>query len=94
MRRPDLWWEPMATEYQILQERDVLKIVSRPARRNIVGLKWVYAIKWKENRTLEWRKVRLVAKGYTQVIGEDYNEMYASVARLESVRLVYIIAAS
>ena len=34
----------------------------------------------------------MVAKGYTQVIGEDYEETYASVTRLESVRLVYAIA--
>jgi len=50
----------MATEYQILQERDVFEIVPRPERRNVVGSKWVYAIKWKEDRTLEQRKVRMV----------------------------------
>ena len=43
---------------------------------------------------VERRKARTVAKGFTQVIGEDYNETYASVARLESVRLVCAIAAS
>jgi len=36
----------------------------------------------------------MVAKGYTQVIREDYKKMYTSVARLESVCLVYAIAAS
>ena len=43
---------------------------------------------------LERRKARTVAKGFTQVIGEDYNETYTSVACLESVCLVCAIAAS
>jgi len=51
----------------------------------VVGSKWVYAIKWKKNGEIERRKARIVAKGFTQVIGEDYKETYASVACLESV---------
>jgi len=43
---------------------------------------------------LERKKARTVAKGFTQVIGKDYNETYTSVACLESVRLVCAIAAS
>ena len=94
MRRPDLWWEPMATEIGMLKARDVYEVVPRPMGRNVVGSKWVYAIKWKNDRELERRKARTVAKGFTQVIGEDYEETYASVARLESVHLIYAIAAS
>jgi len=45
----------------------------------------VYAVKWKENGEVEKQKARIVAKGFTQVIREDYEEIYASVARLESV---------
>jgi len=51
-------------------------------------------VKWKEDGGLERRKARTVAKGYTQVIGEDYEETYASVAQLESVQLVCAIVAS
>jgi len=40
------------------------------------------------------RKARLVAKGFMQILGEDYDETYASVTRLESVQLVCAIAAS
>jgi len=42
-------------------------------------------VKWKENREVKKQKTRMVAKGFTQVIGEDYEETYASVARLKSV---------
>jgi len=94
MKRPDLWWEPMMKEFEMLKERGVFELVPRPEGKNIVGSKWVYAVKWKENGEVEKRKARMVAKGFTQVIGEDYEETYASVARLESVRLLCAIAAS
>jgi len=53
----------------------------------------VYIVKWKENGEVEKQKARMVAKGFTQVIKEDYEETYASVACLKSVRLLYAIAA-
>ena len=84
----------MVKEYEMLKERGVFKLISRPPERNVVGSKWVYAIKWKDNGTVDKRKARTVAKGFTQVLGEDYNETYASVACLESVHLVCAIAAS
>jgi len=82
----------MATKISMLKERGVFEVVSRLQGRNVVGLKWVYAVKWKEDGGVEKRKARTVTKGFTQVIGEDYEETYASVARLESVRLVCTVA--
>jgi len=60
----------------------------------MVGLKWVYAVKWEDDGTVDRWKARTVAKGFTQVLGEDYDETYTSVTRLESVQLVYAIAVS
>jgi len=51
-------------------------------------------VKWRDDGTVDRQKARTVAKGFTQVLGEDYDETYALVARLESVRLVCAIAAS
>jgi len=51
-------------------------------------------LKWKEDGELEKWKAQTVAKGFTQVIGEDYKETYVSIAQLESVCLVYAIVAS
>jgi len=47
-----------------------------------------------EDGGLEKRKAQTVAKGFIQVIGEDYEETYATIAQLESVCLVYTIVAS
>jgi len=53
MRRLDLWWKPIATKIEMLKARDVYEIVLRPMGQNIVGSKWVYAIKWKDDGELE-----------------------------------------
>lgn len=94
MKRPDLWLPPMSKELEMLKVRRVYEIVPRPLDHNVVDSKWVFAPKFDENGELKDRKARVVAKGFTQVMGEDYGETYASVARLESVRLVCAIAAS
>ena len=94
MWQPDLWWEPMAAEIAMLKAREVYEIVPRPVGRNIVRSKWVYIVKWKEDEGLEKCKARTVAKGFTQVIEEDYEEIYISVAQLESVCLVCTVVAS
>jgi len=84
----------MVKEFEMLRERGVFEVTPRPVGRNVVGSKWVYAIKWKEDGTVDKQKARTVAKGFTQVLGEDYDKTYMSVARLESVRLICAIAAS
>ena len=94
IKQADLWLDPMTKKYNMLREREVFEVVPRPSNRNVIGSKWVFAIKWNEDGTIERRKARMVAKGYTQVIGENYEETYASVARLESVWLVCAIAAA
>jgi len=78
----------------MLKQGRVFEIIPRLVCKNVVGSKWVYAVKWKEDGTVEKHKARTVAKGFTQVLREDYDKTYASVARLESVHLVCAIAAA
>jgi hypothetical protein len=94
MRRPDLWFEPMVKELQVMKDKGVYHLVPRPLGKNVVKSRWVFANKYDDSGEIVAHKARLVAKGFTQVLGEDYDETYASVARLESVRLICAIAAS
>jgi len=55
----------MAVKIAMLKVREVYEIVLRPVGKKIVGSKWVYVVKWKENRGLEKCKARTVAKGFT-----------------------------
>ena len=59
---------------------------------NIIGTKWVFRNKQDENGVVIRNKVRLVAQGFTQVEGLDFEETYALVARLEAIRtlLAYV----
>jgi len=84
----------MVKEFKMLKEQGMFELIQRLANKNVVGSKWVYAIKWDNSGNIEKRKARTVAKEFAQVIGEDYKETYASVACLESVCLLCAIAAS
>jgi hypothetical protein len=61
--------------------------VPRP-KQNVVGTKWVFRNKQDEHGVVTRIKARLVAKGYAQVTGLDFEETFAPVARLESIRIL------
>nr|KYP33372.1 Retrovirus-related Pol polyprotein from transposon TNT 1-94 [Cajanus cajan] len=58
-----------------------------------VGVKWVYKTKRKENGEMDKYKARLVVKGYAQEYGVDCTEVFAPVARMETIRLVVALVA-
>uniref|UniRef100_A0A2N9EL95 Reverse transcriptase Ty1/copia-type domain-containing protein n=1 Tax=Fagus sylvatica TaxID=28930 RepID=A0A2N9EL95_FAGSY len=69
-------------------------LVDLPAGKSAIGCKWVYKIKTRSDGTVDRYKARLVAKGFTQEYGIDYEETFAPVARLSSVRTLIAVSAS
>ena len=66
-----------------------------PPGKSVVGCKWIYKIKTRSNGSIERYKTRLVAKGFTQEYGIDYEETFTLVARISSVcALLAVVAAS
>jgi hypothetical protein len=61
-------------------------------KQNVVRTKWVFRNKQDEHRVVPRNKARLVAKGYAQVAGLDFEETFAHVARLESIRILLAYA--
>ena len=59
----------------------------------MIGLKWVFKVKRDEHGAVSKHKARLVVKGYAQRHGIDYDEVFAPVARLDSVCLLIALAA-
>jgi hypothetical protein len=64
-----------------------------PQGHHAIGLKWVFKVKRDEQGAIAKHKARLVVKGYTQRRGIDYDEVFAPVARLDTVRLLMALVA-
>lgn len=62
------------------------QLVPRSYHTNVIGTKWVFKNKTDESGNVVRNKARIVAQGYTQVEGIDFDETFVPVARLESIR--------
>ena len=73
---------------------DVWELVKRPdpCKHNIIGTKWIFRNKQDEDGQVVRNKARLVAQGYTQVEGIDFDETFTLVARLEAIRILLAYA--
>lgn len=83
----------MQEELNQFEALKVWQLVPRPKDKSVIGTKWVFKNKKDEDGIVVRNKVRLVAKGYRQQDGIDYDETYAPVARLEAIRMFLVYAA-
>jgi hypothetical protein len=90
---PD-WVNAMHEELNNLAHNEVWELVKRPSDQNAIGTKWVFQNKQDENRVNVRNKARLVAQGYTQFEGLDFDETFAPVARLEAIWILLAYATS
>ena len=86
------WEEAMEAEMSSLQRNNVWELVELPEDRKVVGSKWVFKVKFDGNGRVERYKARLVAQGFSQQRGADYDETFAPVVRMESLRTVVGLA--
>ncbi|KAK2382486.1 putative mitochondrial protein [Trifolium repens] len=86
------WINAIQEELNQFKRNEAWDLVPRPDGVNIIGTKWVYRNKSDENGVFTRNKARLVVQGYSQIEGVDFDETFAPVARLESIRLLLGVA--
>ncbi|KAD1540679.1 hypothetical protein E3N88_42653 [Mikania micrantha] len=92
-RKESKWMAAMKSEMHSIKKNNTWELVEAPKGVKPIGVKWVFKTKLNEKGEVDKYKARLVVKGYAQRKGIDYNELYAPVARWDTVRSIVAVAA-
>ncbi|XP_020682847.1 uncharacterized protein LOC110099886 [Dendrobium catenatum] len=86
------WRQAMSDEFHALQKQATWTLVQPPANTPILGCKWTFKTKLLPNGSVDKYKARLVAQGYDQQYGINYNETFSPVAKMTTIRILLTLA--
>ncbi|GJW94235.1 putative RNA-directed DNA polymerase [Tanacetum coccineum] len=92
--KSEKWKNAMDVEMDALMRNGTWDKCILPQGKKPVGCRWIFTIKYKPDGTVKRYKARLVAKGYTQTYGIDYSETFSPVAKIDTIRVLFSIAAN
>ena len=82
----------MKVELYTLEENRTWSLTTLPSRKQAIGCKWVYKLKFRVDGSLEWYKAHIVAQGYTQQESVGYIDTISLVAKLVTIKLLLALA--
>ncbi|XP_031250771.1 uncharacterized protein LOC116108670 [Pistacia vera] len=82
----------MEAELAALELNKTWILIDLPPGKSPIDCKFVYKTKYHFNGTIEWKKARLVAHGFTQQEGVDYHETFSPVAKIVIIRTLLALA--
>jgi len=89
--KSETWKAAMDSEMKAIEKNNTWLLTDLPVGKKKIGVKLIYKTKLKENGEVDKHKARLVAKGYVQQQGIDYNEVFAPVARMDTMRMIIVL---
>lgn len=87
------WQHAMQEEYDALMKQQTWTLVPLPPEKNLVSCKWIFKLKQNADGSIARHKARLVARGFSQEYGIDYDETFSPVVRHTTVRMILGLAA-
>lgn len=87
------WKRAMEQELEAIEKNETWQLTELPPGKKVIGLKWVFKLKKDTKGQIIKYKARVVAKGYVQRQGVDFEEIFAPVTRLETIRLLLALSA-
>jgi hypothetical protein len=82
------WKASMEDEYNALMWNKTWHLVPPQLGRNLIDCKWVYKIKYKADGSVDRYKARIVAKGFKQRLGIDYDDIFSPVVKPATIHLI------
>ncbi|KAL5553897.1 hypothetical protein UlMin_041298 [Ulmus minor] len=86
------WKKAMEDEIWVLESNGTWTLTELPYGKKLVGCKWIFTVKYKADGSIERFKAKLVAKGFTQSYGIDYQETFAPIYKLNTVWVLLSLA--
>jgi hypothetical protein len=91
--KDDVWAQAMDEEIECIEKNKTWKLVDVPKDKDVISVKWIYKTKQDADGNAQKDTTRLVARGFTQQPGIDFNETFAPVSHMDTIRTVLSIVA-